>query len=70
MWSTTHRVQYQEFDMSMTLNALVVFFHHLAENLPAILVTGVGAAVLMACALGCSCAPCRAKDRLFNREVY
>jgi hypothetical protein len=55
--------------MSMTINALIVFFHHFAENVPAMLITAA-AAVLMACALGCSCSPCRAKDRLFNREVY
>jgi hypothetical protein len=55
--------------MSITMNALTVFLHHVAQDVPALLVTAA-VAVLMACALGCSCAPCRAKDRLFNREVY
>ena len=53
----------------MALNAFIIFLHHLADDVPAALITGA-IGILMACGLACSCTPCRAKDALFKREVF
>jgi MFS superfamily sulfate permease-like transporter len=55
--------------MTMTLSAILIFLHRLSECVPAMLITAA-VGILIACALGCTCAPCREKDRLFKREVY
>ncbi|HEY0758651.1 MAG TPA: hypothetical protein VGD59_05275 [Acidisarcina sp.] len=55
--------------MSMTLHALTIFLLNLSRDVPAVLAGGA-IAVLTASALGCSCLPSRAKDRLFKRQVY
>lgn len=48
----------------------VILFHlsNLSGYLPAILVT-LGIAVLIGCAVGCICEPCKEKDDLFHHEV-
>jgi hypothetical protein len=44
------------------------FFQHAAFMLATI--ATVSAALLMVCAVGCVCAPCKEKDRLFHRTVF
>jgi hypothetical protein len=51
------------------MHDVLVFLSNLSEYLPAILVT-VGVAVLIACAVGCACSPCKEKDEIFHPKVY
>jgi len=44
------------------------FFQHAALTLAT--VATVAAALLIGCALGCVCTPCKEKDELFHRTVY
>lgn len=44
------------------------FFQHAALTLATI--ATLSAAMLIACAIGCVCGPCKEKDKLFRRTVY
>lgn len=47
-----------------------ILFHlsNLSSYVPAVLIT-LGIAVLIGCAVGCICEPCKEKDDLFHHEV-
>lgn len=47
---------------------ILLHLSNLSSYLPAILVT-LGIAVLIGCAVGCVCEPCKEKDDLFHHEV-
>ncbi|GGG97181.1 hypothetical protein [Silvibacterium dinghuense] len=40
----------------------------ISDYLPAILIT-LGVAVLICCAVGCTCSPCKEEDDLFHHET-
>ncbi|MFT4113081.1 hypothetical protein [Silvibacterium sp.] len=40
----------------------------ISDYLPAFLVT-IGVAVLICCAVGCTCSPCKEEDDLFHHET-
>jgi hypothetical protein len=48
---------------------LLAHLSTMSSYLPAIIIT-VGLAILIFCAVGCICSPCKEKDDLFHREVY
>ena len=53
----------------MHMQDLLAHLSTLSSYLPAILIT-LGIALLIGCAVGCRCAPCKEKDEIFHRKVY
>lgn len=52
----------------MNMRELLMHLSWLSDYLPAILIT-IAVAVLIGCAVGCMCEPCKEKDDLFHHEV-
>lgn len=53
---------------TMNMHDVLLHLSNLSGLIPAILIT-VGVAVLIGCAVGCTCEPCEEKDDIFHHEV-
>jgi hypothetical protein len=54
--------------LTMKVYSILAHLSNLSSYVPALLVT-LGIAVLIGCAVGCVCEPCKEKDDLFHQEV-
>lgn len=53
----------------VNMRDLLQHISQLSSYLPAVIIT-LGLVILIGCAIGCTCGPCKEKDDLFHREVF